>query len=355
MEPNVESGAAMSPEGVPAGSQVTAACAAVAVVALAVEAALVAAVGSGTSIRAAVAGHVLLGGALAVHARRARTGRRGAVLLLVGTLAFGPFGPLGVLLLAVLERRHARHATSIEAWHDMLFPPHGVDPRAELWRRIGQRASDRAPESHVTPFLDVLAFGSIPQRQAVIAIIAQQFHPAFASALKAALRDEHNVVRVQAATAIARIEREFLERTVELEEAAAGGDGPAVLALARHYDGQAFAGLLDPAREQACQVSAAERYAAYLASHPADDEARFHLARLAQRRRRWPEAEALLRPLADAGHPRARVWLMENLFAQRRYRELRELAAMPGPHSDDAAPIEVSSAVALWAQKECLA
>ncbi|MDH4065053.1 MAG: hypothetical protein OEW19_11685, partial [Acidobacteriota bacterium] len=173
-----------------------------------------------------------------------RAGRRQssphAALLAVVTTAFGPFGPAGVLLSLALGRHYARLATPMDEWHAMLFPPTRPDENAELWRRIGQRASDLSGEQHVTPFLDVLAFGSIPQRQSVIAIIAQQFHPSFAPALKAALCDPHNVIRVQAATAIARLENEFLERTMRLEAAAreAPDDPAAVLALAGHYDDQ---------------------------------------------------------------------------------------------------------------------
>jgi hypothetical protein len=256
-----------------------------------------------------------------------------------------------VLLAMALEQHYARRATPVEEWHELLFPPPFVDPNAEIWRRVGQRASDRPADAQVTPFLDVLAFGSIPQRQAAIGIIAQQFHPAFAPALKTALRDEHNVVRVQAATAIARLENEFLARTIELEAEAdaAPDDDAAALALARHYDAQAFGGLMDPGREQECRTRAADGYARHLQRHPDDDRVRFELARLRQRSGLWSEAEAHLRPLVARQYPSARLWLMENLFAQRRFTELREVAAAPAPPDGDAVVPEAALAVALWA------
>ncbi|MDH4064676.1 MAG: hypothetical protein OEW19_09765 [Acidobacteriota bacterium] len=330
----------------------------VALAALAVEAGLLLASTWGQGLAVLLGGQALVLAAMGAWAfRPARRTARYPVLLWIATASFGPFGPAGVLLAMMLEWHYARRATSVEEWHAMLFPPTHVDENAELWRRIGQRASDLAGEQPVTPFLDVLAFGSIPQRQSAIAIIAQHFHPAFAPALRAALRDQHNVIRVQAATAIARLENEFLERTLALEAAAreVPEGAAAVLTLAAHYDDQAFAGLLDPTREEECRVKAADGYERYLRRHPADDPARFRFARLQQRRGLSSEAERLFRQLVDAGYPGARQWLMESLFSQGRYAELREVAAAQSARLEDSVVPEVAATMALWAGGEAVA
>lgn len=331
---------------------------AVAAVALVAEVTLLAAASRGEAPLSLAAAHGAILAALGAWAftpasRRARY----PLLLWIATASFGPFGPAGVLLASALEWHYARHATGVEEWHAMLFPSTQVDENAELWRRIGQRASDRPVERHVTPFLDVLSFGTIPQRQSVVAIIAQQFHPVFAPALRAALCDEHNVIRVQAATAIARIENEFLARSIELEAAVreAPDDPSAALALAVHCDDQAFAGLLDATREEECRVKAAAGYHRYLESRPQDDAVRFRLARLQQRRKLWNEAEPLLRQLVHAGHPGACHWLMENLFEQGRYADVRALAAAYPAASDADLLPEVSATVALWEGREAAA
>jgi hypothetical protein len=271
-------------------------------------------------------------------------------LLVLTALALGPLGPAGVMLAMVLERVHARSALSIEQWHETLFPPMVADTKGDLWRRIGKRASDRPPDPRVTPFQDVLAFGSVQQRQSVVAIIAQQFRPAFAPALKAALRDEHNVIRVQAATVIARLEQEFLDRTFELEAAVqqAPQDADAILALASHSDDQAFAGLFDATREENCRARAAEGYARYLELRPDDQSVELRLARLQLRRGLLDQAEPRLQRLADAGHASARLWLMEVLFAQHRYRDLRAVAERFGAGAADAMPLEAAGAIELW-------
>jgi hypothetical protein len=279
---------------------------------------------------------------------------RHIVLLVLATCAFGPLGPAGVLLEMALERYHARSAQSLAEWHEALFPPLGHDGQRELWRRIGQRATDRGNDPRVTPFLDVLSFGSVSQRQAVVAIIAQQFRPAFAAALKAALRDEHNVIRVQAATVIARLEQEFLDRTFELESAvkAAPRDPDAILALAKHSDEQAFAGLFDATREAACRAQAVDGYSRYLELRPDDRAVDLQLARLQLRRGLFDQAEPRLRRLAEAGHDSARLWLMETLFAQRRYRDLRDVASGYGATAMEALPLEAAGAIELWTGAE---
>ncbi|HQZ37478.1 MAG TPA: hypothetical protein PLH72_00460 [Vicinamibacterales bacterium] len=331
---------------------------AVAGVALSAEVALLIGATRGAAPVSLMAGHGAVLAAVGAWAfRPARRRARYPLLLWIATASFGPFGPAGVLLARALEWRYARQATDVEEWHAMLFPPTHVDENAELWRRIGQRASDRPAEQHVTPFLDVLSFGSISQRQSVVAIIAQQFNPAFAPALRAALCDQHNVIRVQAATAIAKIENEFLERSIRLEKATreAPDDPAAVLALANHCDDQAFAGLLDGTREEECRVKAAAGYRRFLESRPVDGTVRFRLARLQQRRGRWHEAEPLFRQLVTAGHPGADHWLMENLFAQGRYGEVRALVAAHSAAPDTGLLPEVAATVALWKGREAAA
>lgn len=320
-----------------------------AVAAFVVETVLMAGLARGWPASWLVAGHGLVVASLGAWVR-GRPTSRGAMLLWVATACFGPFGAAGTLLTLGLERHYGRRATSMEEWHAMLFPPVRPDGESELWRRIGQRASDRAGGSPVTPFLDVLAFGSMADRQAVVAVIARRFHPTFAPALKAALRDEHNAVRVQAATAIARIEQDFLDETRRLEAAIHDrpDDADAVLALARHHDAQAFAGLFDPMREAQCRAAAASGYQQYLERRPDDHVVRFELGRLQQRRGECREAEALFRPLAAIEHPSARLWLMESLFAQRRFADLRQVAAAAGSEAGDEAVPEVAATLRMW-------
>ena len=127
------------------------------------------------------------------------------------------------------------------------------------------------------------------------------------------------MIRVQAATVIARLEQEFLDRTFELEAAVreAPDDAAAMLALASHCDDQAFAGLLDADARGAV---------------PRQGRRRLHerTSSCGPTIRRWTcgwpgcscgaglydQAEPRLRRLAESVTARARLWLMETLFAQ---------------------------------------
>lgn len=274
-------------------------------------------------------GHVIvlvLAGTWIAQPRRRHT--RYGMLLWLSLAAFGPIGGLGVLWAMAVERVHRPSAVSIDTWHATLFPPGNPRGLDTSWH-LTHAHSRPAHQADIASFQDLLTFGSVEERQATIAIIAQQFDPAFAPALRSAPADEHNVIRVQAATAIARLERQYFERGLTLMAALdmAPDDPDAVLALASHHDDQAFAGIFDAARATDSRTQAAELYERYLRLRPHDAEVLFKLARLFLRAGRAEDAEPRFRHLVDIGHPTARVWLMESLFAQRRFGEVR-LAAM---------------------------
>lgn len=265
----------------------------------------------------------------------------------------GLLGGLGALLsLAVAFcLRHQHH--TIDEWYAQLFPRFAPDAHAALWRRVGQRASDRKQPLDVIPFLDLLQHGTLPQKQSVISLISSTFTPAFAPALRAALTDAQNVIRVQAATAIARLENQFLEETWRLEAAlkADAGNIEALTALARHYDDYAFTGLLDAGRERDCRDKALAYYEQALALAPRDVTVATRLGRLRLRLGRYPEAEAALRVAAAATNEHEpRLWLMECYFRQRRYEDLRDLARETREGGANLAnwPVEVAPMLRLW-------
>lgn len=247
--------------------------------------------------------------------------------------------------------RHQHH--TIDQWYEQLFPRFAPDAHAALWRRVGQRASDRRQPTDVIPFLDLLQHGSLAQKQSVISLISTSFRPAFAGALRAALTDSQNVIRVQAATAIARLENQFLEDTLRLEACAKDtpDDVAALMALAAHYDDYAFTGLLDSGRERDCRDKATALYERARTLAPSDEALATRLGRLYLRLGRFADAERVLREVVPSAHGHeARLWLMECLFRQRRYGDLRTLAQSTPDEADNLAawPVEVAPTIKLW-------
>jgi tetratricopeptide (TPR) repeat protein len=288
-------------------------------------------------------------------ARRECDVRRARVLWLVAVAhaALGPVGSAGAMLANALGVYFDRHATPVDEWRRTLFPEAVEDPDAKLWALVDLRNTDRP--TAIAPFVDVIEHGALAQKQAVVALIAKHFRPAFAPALRRALQDPQNAVRVQAATAVSLIEAAATSDALTLErQRRERPDDPSVLLqLARHEDSYAFTGLLDPNREQESRGRAIEAYRAYLTQCPDDTTALHELGRLCARLGRHAEALSCFEEVvAHDDSPTARLWIMECLFHLQRFGELRQraresaalLSGKPG-----ALPLETEQVLKLWA------
>lgn len=302
-----------------------------------------------------LAGHAVVVGGLAAWTRRRRRRRvdeRFAGLLAVSTAFLGPSGPLCAGLSAAAHAVFRRYATGFHDWYLSLFPESQTDPAQELYEMI-VAGRERAGVAAVDSFTDVMTVGSPQQKQAVIALVSRHFRPAFTPALKLGLADSDPSVRVQAATATARVEHDFNERWLKLERAADSAPAAAAArhALARHLDNYAFCGLLDANREQELRRKALEQYRAALAMAPADDGVRNDLGRLLLRVDLAAEAAETLAPAAaHSSDRRLLAWYAESLFRLRRFDELRALCrARGGDFADPAAIFDaLGDVVALW-------
>ncbi len=305
----------------------------------------------------AAAVHLLLAAALVAWTCRSRTCRadlRLPLLLTMTTAFLGPFGAGGVLLTIVLVKRYARSTPCFEEWYASLFPDQATDASIDLWQRVLLSSEPDAGRAGVTPFSDILCFGSLPQKQELITLIAKHFRPAFAPVLRMAIGDVNNGIRVQAASAIAKIEDEFLPRTVDAVaavQAHPAGAAP-LLALARLHDEYVSAGLLDAQRERDSRQQALAAYRDYLTLRPDDCDARVSVGRLllggddCEGAARWLEASL------DGGHssPQLLLMYMDVLFHLNRLGDLRRVAASSRAVCDrDDVSIEARETMKLWA------
>lgn len=317
-----------------------------------------AAIDLGLGLWPALSGHLLISALLTLWLlwlRRRDGGLRMATLLVMGTATMGPIGAGGTLLAMVLWSRFMRNNTPFEDWYASLFPEQQRDPALDLYRdlKLGRDAPGRS--STVTPFIDVMRHGSVPQKQAVIALIADNFRTSFASALRRALNDPEPGVRVQAATAVARIEGAFLQRSMELEAWRAGhpGDADAILGLARHLDDYATTGLLDRQRAEESRRTALGLFEQALQSRPDDVEIQQAIERLLVRLSEHERTVAWFAARLDSvptDSPRL-IWYFESLFRLGRFGELRRVAAARGASFASAIGMsdEVRAAAELWA------
>lgn len=301
------------------------------------------------------AGHAAIAGLLmawTLRRRRRRMDERFAGLLAVGTAFLGPSGPLCAGLSAGAHAVFRHYATGFHDWYLSLFPESQSDPAQELYELI-VTGRERAGAAAVESFTDVMTVGTPQQKQAVIALVSRHFRPSFTPALKLGLGDSDPSVRVQAATATARVEHEFNERWLKLERAVEGAPDSAAArhALAHHLDDYAFCGLLDANREQELRRKALDQYRAALGMAPADEALRSDLGRLLLRVGLVAEAAETLAPAAARSRDRRLLaWYAESLFRLGRFDELRALCRVRADDFADPAAIfdALGDVVALW-------
>lgn len=262
------------------------------------------------------------------------------LLYLLTTLALGPLGVLGSALTFLLWRASPAQTLGLEARYAALLPDVSEPASTVLARRILRGERDAGTPGTLEPFADLMANGRIEQKQAAIALIMSEFKPALAPALHRALNDADASVRVQAATAMARIESRFLELALGLEARVASEPDNLqdAFALARHYDEYAITGLLDANRTLTARQRALELFQRCAGTEPLALDAQHAIVRLRVRMGQLDAAVSAAEPLVAAGRaaPSLQAWYLECLFKQGRLDTLREacrslLAAEQGP------------------------
>ncbi|MGB9152658.1 MAG: hypothetical protein WCD70_06185 [Alphaproteobacteria bacterium] len=264
---------------------------------------------------------------LMVRLRDRHYDNRFAAFMLPAVAVTGPFGALFCLLAALTHRFSSGDAESPAEWIEKLFERDAEDEGASICERIAMGLDTFKATENVMPFRDILAGGTTLQKQAAVAKISRYFRPQFAPLLLQAARNSNAAVRVQAATALAKIERDFMMRYINLENTFKNipDHDPAKLKLADLYDDYAYANLLDDQNRHALREKAIHLYESCL-GHEDRPEWRVRAARLYLRHEQPEKARQLLRPLVEKNYCAALYWYMEALFRLKQYAALRDLA-----------------------------
>lgn len=275
-------------------------------------------------------------------------------LMTVVSTTTGIFGTLGALLgffITVIFR--SRSQQFIE-WYGSIFPTDQQFEPEVITDQIIEGIDENPSRYSVMPFSDVMRLGSENQKRNALAKMTSRFSPRFAPAFKIALSDPSNAIRVQAATAIAKIERDFGRKLVRIEEARAKEPKNVhlTMALARFYDDYAFTGILDPELELLNRDRAISSYKTYLQQDPNSADAWLSIGRLMFRSKQWEEAADWFRHALDRGwHSETMVmWYFECLFRLGRYRDLRRALLEYGRgivHKEEM-PVDVRNAITMW-------
>ena len=306
--------------------------------------------------------HVVLAGVSgAIASWLYRRGEHSPIFLLfvVSVIALGPIGAAGSTIAALLHSVFVRRAIPFERWYASLFPGAEHDQVRALYATIALRGAGPGARSTAAPFTDILALGTVKQKQTVITLITDNFIPAFSIALRRALNDAEPAIRVQAASAAARIENQFLVRSMAIAESrAAPRDEPErLLNLARLYDEYVQTGLMDETRANATRQQALELYEVVLSRGVQDPSIVESLARLLIELGRADEAVIRLEAwIAKARSTGLLARYIEGLFALRRYDQMRKVCiGFVDELSTADLPDGVRESISLWAAPGAIA
>jgi len=289
---------------------------------------------------------------------------RFAWLVVIFMPVMGPFAPSGILLSLFIHVISKNKALSFREWFESIFPRDDKSLAQTVYDHI-VFGRDPAPAHYsVTYLMDVIRLGSVAQKIEAIFKISRHFNASFAPILKLAVEDSHNMIRVQAATAIIKIRNEFFAQMLKLERLKKEWpNNPGIIfACARHYDNYAFSGLLDDAQETENRAAALHYYRQYVSGLHNDvvlmTQARQAIGRLLLRMGKLHDARVYFEEMKKEGFftPDMAVWYSECLFYLREYAVLRTVAQQTekeGAISDIVKfPENVRGAIQLWAASQ---
>jgi len=251
-------------------------------------------------------------------------------LLAFSTMTMGFIGVLGTLLTVVHLLIHKEdEELDNDSFHAPLKRRRTLRSR-DLYNNIVSGRESFATTTSVSSFIDIMSFGSYEQKQALIALLARRYKPQFAPALRCALADSSSDIRVQAATAVAKIEQEYSSKWTVLKARADMEENrfESHYALAQHLDDHAFLGLLDEERKSVIQDRALKSYQQCQKLATSNMDLSVAMGRLLVRRGEISEAIKIFESLSPASFSVSGVfWYGQCLFVQKRYSDLRQLLA----------------------------
>lgn len=313
----------------------------------------------GTSVVLNLFIHVILvaiAGFLVSLLARSDLDTRFARMAFVSSAVMGVFGTLGTLLSLIQSVFYLRFRSSFEEWYQSIFPRSNVSAPERIAEEIELGRDESPREYSVMSFMDVMVIGSEKQKREALSKMMASFNPAFSGAFKRALADDSSAIRVQAATAITRIENRFHGRLLEIENLYREHPNNQVIlkALADHYDDYAYTGLLDEGREMINREKAYSLYMEYLNIRPEDSNTRLKVGRLLIRMERHEDAAKWFKRCLDDGYgsESIKMWYIESLYRIGDFDVLRKAASsyqvdMTGYQETQP---EIADSVYLWSQ-----
>lgn len=317
---------------------------------------------NGMPVIAIVAAHLLvlllcyLG--ILLYYRRGWDMRFCATLAVMGTI-LGPFGLVIGVLTAISYKIFATRQLDSKELLEELLPEFQEHPIAEASHRLRTGLDKVEDNTTPVPFLDVMGFGSMEQKRAVIGVTLRYFTPELTEVLRVGLRDNTNSIRVLSATAMVALEEKYYARLVELQQQVEKhpDDMDTLLDYAKHSSSFALSNILGDERSARMRGLSIHAYEILCSSSDASEETAVGLARLLLANDEPEKAMLVLAPWAENEQTMTIDVLNyygEALFRLRRLGDLRLFARQGLRMITDfnAASDETRSILTLWAGKD---
>jgi hypothetical protein len=236
-------------------------------------------------------------------ALRLRGAARGHLLSFAIWCALG--GALGaaVAVFAALFGGRRKHPQPFGKWVEGLMGLTKAEPSEVLRARALDDRVRIEGASEAQPLCDILAGDDQPAKLRALSVIARRFDASLAPALRLALRDPDPALRVMAASAFAKLQKDFADRQAAASAAVdkTPVDLSAWLALAESHIAFARSGLLSlERRREEWERARSCLKSAFAYAPPRDDQGRLDLARLMIDAQVYVEAiEILASPFTD--------------------------------------------------------
>jgi tetratricopeptide (TPR) repeat protein len=256
--------------------------------------------------------------------------KRVTTVSLLFTALMGPLGAavavVGMILYLVLKGPLSNNDKELLKH---LLPEENESMSKEIYDRLIYGLDKFDADKLPTIFNDVLVYGSERQKRIVIERMLRYFRVEFSPVLQEALNDENNSIRVLAATAVTRIDKQYSEENIELNHLIQRkpNDFSVHLRLARQSEEYSKLGFIDEQRRMKYSQMAIDHYQQAIAIDPKNAPARVSLAENYYLHEKYQDIIDCLEIVIESEstlQDQAIKWYLSAMFKLNKYAEIRE-------------------------------
>lgn len=276
--------------------------------------------------------------ALAIYtvvAYRYQADIRNHILACIFVLFLGPAGCLVSMICCTFNYIFSRNRKkNFSEWlFQYLYSGNEHETRSDkLYQRIVAGQEALADNVDTEPLADIMESGTVEQKQQALIKAVKYFSPAMVPVLKAGLNDSNNLIRVQAAGGIARLQDDFHKKYVTSEKKLQeeNGDSEDLIRFAGICEEYAQSGLLDSEKKAAAIKNSIAIYERFSSANSGDMRINISLIKMLMIDKNHKRAmEILDRITPHLSNPPLPVksTVMELLFETGNYEKMRNFAA----------------------------